>query len=60
MDTKQLTTSSKLSADGLLLEVNCDPLRIGYVHEFELPELKTKDGTKLWHRMAYYTVNKSR
>jgi hypothetical protein len=60
MDTKQLTTSSKLSADGLSLEVNCDPLRVGYVHEFELPELKAKDGAKLWHRMAYYTVNKLR
>lgn len=58
MDTKELTTSSKLSADGLTLDVKCAPLRAGYVHEFELPELKARDGTPLWHRMAYYTLSR--
>jgi hypothetical protein len=59
LDTKPLTISSaQLSADGLVLEVACADLRTGYVHEFELPQLKAKDGTPLWHRMAYYTVNK--
>ena len=45
MDTKDLKTSSKLSPDGLSLEVKFDPIRPGYVHEFELPDLKSKDGT---------------
>jgi hypothetical protein len=59
LDAKPLSISSaKLSDDGLVLEVVCAVLRTGYVHEFELPKLKAKDGTLLWHRMAYYTVNK--
>ena len=59
LDTQPLTiTSAKLSADGLIFDVACAELRTGYVHEFELPKLKATDGTPLWHRMAYYTVNK--
>jgi hypothetical protein len=58
LDVKPLQiTSSTLSDDGLTLEVSIANLRTGYVHEFELPQLKAKDGTPLWHRMAYYTVN---
>ena len=51
-------TAGRLSDDGLVLEVACDSLRPGYVHEVELPPLKAKDGSPLWHAMAYYTVNK--
>ena len=59
IDAKPLTLpSAKLSDNGLVLDVVCAELRTGYVHEFELPQLKAKDGTPLWHRMAYYTVNK--
>jgi glucose/arabinose dehydrogenase len=59
LDAKPLQiTSSTLSDDGLSLEVSIANLRTGYVHEFELPQMKAKDGTLLWHRMAYYTVNR--
>ena len=59
LDTQPLAiASAKLSADNLVLEVTCTSLRTGYVHEFQLPQLKAKDGTPLWHRMACYTVNK--
>lgn len=59
VDAKPLAlTESKLSDDGLTLEVKSDSLREGYVHEVELPALKAKDGTPLWHRIAYYTLNK--
>jgi hypothetical protein len=59
LDAKPLQiTSSTLSGDGQTLEVSIANLREGYVHEFELPMLKAKDGTPLWHRMAYYTVNR--
>ncbi len=59
LDTQPLKIdSAQLSPDGLILHVQCPTtLRPGYVHEFELPPLKAKDGTPLWHRMAYYTVN---
>jgi hypothetical protein len=59
LDAKPLQIiASTLSADCLTLEVAIGNLRTGYVHEFELPKLKAQDGTPLWHRMAYYTVNK--
>jgi hypothetical protein len=59
LDAKPLQiTSAALSDDGLTLDVVIANLRTGYVHEFELPQLKAKDGTPLWHRMAYYTVNR--
>lgn len=47
-----------MSDYGLTLEAVIGNLRTGYMHEFELPQLKAKAGTPLWHRMAYYTVNK--
>jgi hypothetical protein len=59
LDAKPLQiTATKLTDDGLTLEVSIANLRVGYVHEFELPQLKAKDGTPLWHRMAYYTLNR--
>jgi hypothetical protein len=61
LDAKPLQiTGTKLSNDGLTLDVTIANLREGYVHEFELPQLKAKDGTPLWHRMAYYTLNRKR
>ncbi len=50
--------SAKLSGDGKALEVQCGPLRTGYVHEFHLPDLRSRSGQKLWHQEAYYTLNR--
>ena len=47
-----------LSADGRMLEVRCGGMREGFVHEVMLPELRSKTGADLWHRDAYYTLNK--
>ena len=59
VDAKPLElTATKLSDDGITLDLTIANLREGYVHEFELPQLKAKDGTPLWHRMAYYTLNR--
>jgi hypothetical protein len=59
VDAKPLQiTDTKLSDDGKTLEVSIANLREGYVHEFELPNLKSKHGASLWHRMAYYTLNR--
>lgn len=48
----------RLSGIGLTLDIRCANLRPGYVHEFTFPELKSSDGTPLWHRLACYTLNK--
>lgn len=59
LDAKPLQISeAKLSDDGMMLDVSIANLREGYVHELGLPQLKAKDGTPLWHRMAYYTLNR--
>lgn len=59
LDAQPLQVSAvKLSNGGLVLDVTIANLREGYVHEFELPTLKAIDGTPLWHRMAYYTLNR--
>lgn len=61
IDAKPLQiTETKLSEDGLVLEATITNLREGYVHEFELPKLQAKSGAPLWHRMAYYTLNRMR
>lgn len=46
----------KLSQDGRTLELHCEGLRAGFVHEFELPALVAQDGSPLWHRDAYYSL----
>lgn len=59
VNAQPLTLSDfQLSPDGLSLTVRCGNLRAGYVHEFELPRVKARDGTPLWHRGAYYTLTR--
>lgn len=52
------TKAAALSQDGMTLELQCGGLRAGHVHEFRLPELRSKSGQKLWHREAFYTLNR--
>jgi hypothetical protein len=47
-----------LSKDGLILTLKCANLRAGYVHEFELPELRSLKGQRIWHRLCAYTLNR--
>ena len=49
--------SATLSKDRKSIVVKCANLRAGYVQEFELPQFTSK-AEPLWHRMAYYTLNK--
>lgn len=59
IDSKPLEfQKAALSGDGRSLEVRCPGLREGFVHEVRLPELRSKSGEKLWHRDAYYTLNR--
>ena len=58
VDAQPLSFSSaKLSADRRSIELQCANLRAGYVHEIELPAF-TGGGETLWHRMAFYTLNR--
>jgi hypothetical protein len=49
--------SAKLSPDGLTATIRLETLTKGHVHEFDLGNLRAKDGGELLHRHAYYTVN---
>ncbi len=46
-----------LAEDGLSVMVTIDTLERGFVYEFDLAGVRSRDGDTLLHRMAYYTVN---
>ena len=59
VDAKPLTFGKgTLSADGRVFQVQCSGMREGFVHEVRLPALRSKTGLPLWHRDAFYTLNK--
>ncbi len=50
-------TGVELSADGLTALITLDKLEKGFVYEFDLDALRSRDDAALVHRNAYYTVN---
>ncbi len=46
-----------LAADGLSAKITVDELKRGFVYEFDLGKLQSRDEETLLHRHAYYTVN---
>jgi hypothetical protein len=46
-----------LADDGLSASVTLDRLQKGFVYEFDLAALRSRDGEPLLHRNAFYTVN---
>ncbi len=49
--------SVELADDGLSAHITLDKLVEGFVYEFDLAGLRSRDGEELLHRNAYYTVN---
>lgn len=49
--------SVSLSEDGLTAIVRTTELRKGFVYEFDLASLRSRDNEELLHQNAYYTVN---
>ncbi len=49
--------SVSLAEDGLSARVALEKLEQGYVYEFDLVRLRSRDLEELLHRHAYYTVN---
>ncbi len=48
--------AAAVSDDGTSVRLSVDPLRAGYVHELHLPGVRARDGRKLLHASAYYTL----
>jgi hypothetical protein len=46
-----------VSADGLQVELTIEGLQQGHVHDFDLAGIRSKQGEKLLHANAYYTLN---
>lgn len=49
--------SVTLADDGLSATIAIDNLQRGFVYEFDLAGVRSRDGDALLHRNAYYTVN---
>jgi hypothetical protein len=45
------------AADGLSVMLHLDSIKEGHIHDFDLATMTSKDGGKLLHTKAYYTVN---
>ena len=46
----------KVSGDRMTVELTCEPLRPGYVHELRMDPLRDEQGEPLVHPDAYYTL----
>lgn len=55
--TTPKVTKAVPAADGLSVMVYLDKIVEGHIHDFDLGPMKSKDGKKLLHTKAYYTVN---
>ena len=51
------TTAAVVSDGGLIVTIEVDKRVQGHVHDFYLPNMRSKDGEKLVHASAYYTLN---
>jgi hypothetical protein len=59
IDTQPITiTQANVSDDALSVELTCQGLREGYVHELNLPNLRSQSNLPLRRNAAYYTLNK--
>jgi len=55
--TTPKVTKAVPAADGLSVMLHLDKIVEGHIHDFNLATMKSKDGEKLLHTKAYYTVN---
>jgi hypothetical protein len=57
---KGTVRSANVSADGMSVELEVEGLRVGHIHELHAVAVRSKEGEKLLHSNAYYTLNKLR
>ena len=54
---KTAVKTVSLAEDGLSASIVLDKLKEGFVYEFDLERLRSRDGDELLHRNAFYTLN---
>ncbi|SIT16110.1 Azurin [Zobellia uliginosa] len=50
-------TQAKVSDDGRSVKLTVKGMRLGFIHQLKIPDLKAKSGEKLLHDTGYYTLN---
>jgi len=50
-------TKVEISEDGLSAKLAVNGMRLGFIHQLKIPDLKSKGGEKLLHHTGYYTLN---
>lgn len=59
IDKKKLrVTETRVSQDGLTVDLVIPGLREGYVHEVDATKLRSSEGEQLLHAQGYYTLNR--
>lgn len=48
---------AEVSNDGLSVKLTVHGMRLGYIHQLEIPNLKSTTGELLLHNTGYYTLN---
>ncbi|MBU2945819.1 sulfocyanin-like copper-binding protein [Zobellia uliginosa] len=54
---KAIVTKADISEDGLSVRLTVNGMRLGFIHQLKIPDLKAKSGEKLLHDIGYYTLN---
>ena len=57
-EAKVPVSTVRVSDDGLRAEVDLAELKVGFVHEIAVPNLRAADGEALANPIGYYTVNR--
>lgn len=56
--TAPVIRQARVAEDRMSVRLIVDGLTVGHVHELHLPGLRSDDGDRLLHDVAYYTVNR--
>ncbi|MHB0755564.1 plastocyanin/azurin family copper-binding protein [Polaribacter sp. M15] len=54
---KAMIHKAEVSEDGLTVKLTVHGMRLGFIHQLEIPKLTANSGEKLLHKKAYYTLN---
>lgn len=54
---KAIVDKVNVSKDGLKVKLTVNNMRLGYIHQIEIPKLTTTTGESLLHDTGYYTLN---
>lgn len=55
--TTPRVVKAEVSADGLEVNLTIEGIQEGHIHDFDLSALRDREGHRLLHAKAYYTVN---